>query len=124
MKKLFAKLMVISLIGVSGIAGLGATAASAETLSFGVRSGVIDAQYGGYRGYDRHHDGDRDRRHGWDRGGRCAPWIATDKARSYGLRRAQVVHVSPRLVVVEGRRHGDYRTIAFANVRGCPTLGR
>ncbi|WP_075292041.1 hypothetical protein [Pararhizobium arenae] len=124
MKNTFAKLMVVGLIGLSGFAGLGATSASADTLSFGIRSGVVEVQYGG--GYHDRHRWDRDRRPGWDRDrrGRCAPWIATEKARDYGLRRAHVVHVSPRRVVVEGRRHGDFRTIVFANVRGCPVLGR
>ena len=129
MKQLFAKLMVVGLIGLSGFAGLGAASASAETLSFGVHSGnIVEVQYGG--GYRDERDWgrgwDRDRRPGWDhdRRGRCAPWIATDKARDYGLRRAQVVHMSPRRVVVEGRRHGDYRQIVFANARGCPVIGR
>ncbi|MDQ0321154.1 hypothetical protein QO002_003292 [Pararhizobium capsulatum DSM 1112] len=125
MKQLFAKLMVAGLIGLSAVTGLGATAASAETLSFGIRSdGIVDVQYGGYP--DRRPDWGHDRRPGWgpDRRGRCEPWLATDKARAYGLRRAQVVHVSPRRVVVEGHRHGNYRSIVFANVRGCPTLGR
>ena len=40
MKQLFAKLMVVGLIGLSGFAGFGAASASAETLSFGVRSWV------------------------------------------------------------------------------------
>ncbi len=126
MKQLLAKLIVAGLTGLSAMAGLGAPAASAETLSFGIgSSGIVDVQYGG--GYqDRRPGWGHDRRPGWghDRRGRCEPWVATDKARAYGLRRAQVVHVSPRRVVVEGRRHGSYRSIAFVNVRGCPMLGR
>lgn len=129
MKQLFAKLMVAGLVGLSGFTGLGAASASAETLSFGIRSGdVVEVQYGGGYGDERDWDRGRDRgrHHGWDRErrGRCAPWLATDKARYYGLRRAQVVHVGQRRVVVEGRRHGDYRQIVFANVRGCPVIGR
>jgi hypothetical protein len=41
-----------------------------------------------------------------------------------GFRRAHVVDVSPRRVVVEGfTRHGPDR-VFFANVRGCPVIGR
>lgn len=55
--------------------------------------------------------------------GRCEGWLAEDKARDFGLRRAQVVDVTPRRVVVEGfRRGGRLVTMSFANVRGCPPL--
>jgi hypothetical protein len=40
------------------------------------------------------------------------------------MRRARVVDVSPRRVVVEGMRRGNYRSIVFANARGCPVIGR
>jgi len=132
----------LALAGFIGLTGLGATVAPAvaETLTFGIHSGgVVDVQYrdrDGYRyerdGYGDERDRGRDRRHRPDRGdgwgrerrGRCAPWLAVDKARDYGLRRAYVADVSWRRVVVEGRRHGDYRRIVFANARGCPVIGR
>jgi hypothetical protein len=130
MRKIFAKL---ALAGFIGLTGFGATVApaSADTLTFGIHSGsgVVDVQYRDRDRYGDERDWDGDRRgrgDGWgrERRGRCAPWLAVDKARSYGLRRAHVADVSRRSVVVEGRRRGDYRQIVFANVRGCPVIGR
>ena len=62
---------------------------------------------------------------GWghERRGRCDPGLAQEKARDFGMRRARVVDVSPRRVVVEGMRRGNYRTLVFANARGCPVIG-
>jgi hypothetical protein len=127
----------LALAGFIGLTGLGATVtpAAADTLTFGIHSGgAVDVQY---RDRDRDRYGDErdwrwdrrdrsDRGDGWgrERRGRCAPWLAVDKARDYGLRRAYVADVSRRRVVVEGRRHGDYRRIVFANARGCPVIGR
>ncbi|WP_426131385.1 hypothetical protein [Pararhizobium sp. PWRC1-1] len=89
--------------------------------------GIVDVQVRDHeRGGDERDWGRDGRRPGWDRGerrGRCAPGLAQEKARDFGLRRAQIVDVSPRRVVVEGRRRGEYRTIV-ANVRGCPVIGR
>ncbi|MCV9961206.1 hypothetical protein OIU34_04775 [Pararhizobium sp. BT-229] len=128
MRQILAKL---ALVGFIGLTGFGATVApaAAETLTFGIHSGgVVDVQYRDRDRYGDERDWDRDRRHrpGWghERRGRCAPWLATDKARYFGLRRAYVADVSPRRVVVEGRRHGEYRRVVFANVRGCPVIGR
>lgn len=136
MRQIFTRL---ALAGFIGLTGLGATVApaAADTLTFGIHSGgVVDVHYRDRDGYgderDWERDWDRDRRHrpGWGHGwgherrGRCAPWLAVDKARYFGLRRAYVADVSWRRVVVEGRRHGDYRRIVFANARGCPVIGR
>lgn len=128
MKRIFAKLALAGFIGLTGLGAMVAPAA-ADTLTFGLHSGgLVDVQYrdrGGY-GDERDWGGDRRHRPGWgpERRGRCDPWLATEKARDFGLRRARVVDVSPRRVVVEGRRYGDYRSIVFANVRGCPIIGR
>jgi hypothetical protein len=128
MRQIFVKLAAVAFIGLSGLGATAATA-SADTLTFGIHSGVVDVQYrdNDRRGDERDWGRNRHNRPGWGHGerrGRCAPWLAQDKARAFGLRRAQVVDVSPRRVVVEGRRHGDYRTVVFANVRGCPIIGR
>ena len=98
-------------------------------ITLGLHSGgVVDVQYRDRDRYGDERDWDRDRRHrpGWghERRGRCDPWLAQDKARANGLHRARVVDVSPRRVVVEGRRWGEYRRAVFANVRGCPYIGR
>jgi hypothetical protein len=58
-------------------------------------------------------------------GGRgCDPRQAEDIARNYGLRRARVVDVTPRRVVVNGFGRRGPDTVMFANVRGCPMMGR
>lgn len=134
MKQIFAKL---ALAGMIGLTALGATVApaAAETLTFGIHSGgVVDVQYRDRDGYGDERDWNRGRRHrqDWDQGrgwgherrGRCDPWLAADKARAHGMRHARVVDVSWRRVVVEGRRWGEYRRAVFANVRGCPFIGR
>lgn len=128
MKQIFAKL---ALAGMIGLTGFGATLApaAADTITLGLHSGgVVDVQYRDRDRYGDERDWDRERRHrpGWghERRGRCDPWLAQDKARANGLRRARVVDVSPRRVVVEGRRWGEYRRVVFANVRGCPYIGR
>ncbi|WP_377289652.1 hypothetical protein [Rhizobium sp. SG2393] len=117
--KTFLKTAVITLsVALTGLTGMAVTApaAKADTLEFRIGPGGVDMRERPRWG---HHDRwDRDRR------GRCHPGLAVEKARDYGFRRAQVVDVTPRRVVVEGRRFGDYRTISFANVRGCPVLGR
>lgn len=125
MKTILTRLALAALIGASGLSAFAGTA-SADQIRLGLSSGgVVDVQYRDERDWrrDRH---DRHDRRDWGREGRgrCAPWLAADKAGAYGLRRARVVDVAPRRVVVEGRKRGDFRTITFANVRGCPVLGR
>ncbi|MDK1375005.1 hypothetical protein QN222_10975 [Sinorhizobium sp. 6-70] len=118
MRKFLVNAAVAAVIGLTGLAGA-ATTASAESVifEFGSPQGVQ------YRDYDRDWRRDRPR---WDgeRRGRCDPWLAVEKARDRGLRRAHVANVARRQVVVEGRRHGDRQAIIFANVRGCPVIGR
>jgi hypothetical protein len=58
------------------------------------------------------------------RGRGCDPRQAEDIARDYGLRRARVVDVTPRRVVVNGFGRRGPDTMIFANVRGCPMMGR
>jgi hypothetical protein len=137
MKQIFAKLVLAGFIGLTGLSAT-VTPAAADTLTFGIHSGgVVDVQYRDRDRYGDERDWDRDRRHrprwghGWDQGqgwgherrGRCNPWLAADKARAHGMRHARVVDVSPRRVVVEGRRWGEYRRAVFANARGCPFIG-
>jgi hypothetical protein len=104
-----AKLGLAAIIALTGLSATIGTAAAAEP-GLGI--------------YVQYHDRDR----GWDRRhhGRpgCSPWRAEDKASRMGLRRARVVDVSRRAVVVVGRdRHGRDR-IVFANERGCPVIRR
>lgn len=131
MKNILINAAAAAVIGLTGLVGAASTA-SADTVEFGFGSGDgVQVQYRDFnRGYDDERDWGRDRRgpdRGWDGGGRrsrCAPWMAVDKARDHGLRRAYVADVSHRRIVVEGSRRGYRQTIAFANVRGCPVIGR
>ncbi|OLP61204.1 hypothetical protein BJF93_20650 [Xaviernesmea oryzae] len=127
------KLATLALAGLVALSGLAAGQASAGNLSVGIYAGdITPVQYRDERDWRpgpppgwRHDRGpDRGPNPGWraERGGRCAPWMAEEKARAYGLRRARVVAVTPRRVIVEGRRFGEFRRISFANVRGCPSL--
>lgn len=107
---------------VIGLSGLGATAgsAAADSITLGLHSsGPVTVQYREGRDWRHHH---RPHYAARPSRGRCAPWLAADKARASGLRVARVVAVTPRRVVVEGRRYGDWRRVDFANVRGCPRL--
>lgn len=106
--------------GLAALIALGGLAATAPSASAdGVRYGIYVQD--GYR-----HGGHG--APGWgrpDRGrDRCSPWLAEEKASRMGIRRARVVDVSPRRVVVAGfDRYGRDRVV-FANVRGCPVIRR
>jgi hypothetical protein len=131
MKNILINAAAAAVIGLTGLFGAASTA-SADAVEFGFGSGDgVQVQYRDFdRGYGDERDWGRDRRgpdRGWDGGGRrsrCAPWMAVDKARDHGLRRAYVADVSHRRIVVEGSRRGYRQTIAFANQRGCPVIGR
>ncbi|MGE6786552.1 hypothetical protein ACQKGL_28965 [Ensifer adhaerens] len=127
MKNRFFNAAAAAVIGLTGLLGAASTA-SADSIEFGFGPrGGVDVQYRDYNGgYGDERDWGRGRDRHWDRDrrGRCAPWMAVDKARDRGFRRAYVADVSSRRVVVEGRRDGYRQTIVFANVRGCPTIGR
>lgn len=92
-----------------------ATTASAASLA-------IEATPAGYRhgyhGPKRHWVRDRGYR------GRCAKWLAVDKARARGIRHARILKVTPYKVVVDGQRHHRYARITFANAPRCPVLWR
>lgn len=129
MKTILINAAAAVVIGLTGLVGAASTA-SAGTVELGFGSGgAVQVQYRDFnRGYGDERDWGRDRRgpdRGWDgRRSRCAPWMAVDKARDHGLRRAHVADVSHRRIVVEGNRRGYRQSIAFANVRGCPVIGR
>lgn len=114
MFNIFAKAGLAALIALGGISATASTAsAGGPEFRFGIYSG------GGYgSGPGWHRERDRPRRDN------CSPWFAEEKANRMGLRRARVVDVSPRRVVVAGYdRHGRDRVV-FANERGCPVIRR
>lgn len=61
---------------------------------------------------------------GFGRGRGCDPRQAEDIARGYGLRHARVADITPRRVIVNGFGRRGPDSIVFANVRGCPIMGR
>lgn len=54
----------------------------------------------------------------------CSPMHAVRKARYFGLHRAHITRMSPRVVVVAGRDRRGWDRMVFANVRGCPLIRR
>jgi hypothetical protein len=62
--------------------------------------------------------------YGYGRPRGCDPRQAEDIARDYGLRRARVADITPRRVIVNGFGRRGPDTMVFANVRGCPLMGR
>lgn len=120
------KLLTFALASLVAVGGALTTFKVANAGGPDVRFGIYVDD--GYRGGPR---GDY-RRGGWDRPPRyappprrgCSPHMAEAIARDMGMRRARVVDVSPRRVVVAGfDRHGRDR-IVFANQRGCPIIRR
>ncbi|API51731.1 hypothetical protein GYN07_10190 [Rhizobium leguminosarum bv. viciae 248] len=103
------------LIGSAALTGLtiAPTIAAAQDLELRVGPGGLGI-------YDR----DRDRYDRYDRRGPrgCDPDDALDIARSEGLRRAQIVRMSPRSIVVQGMTRRGPERIVFANRRGCPEI--
>jgi hypothetical protein len=54
----------------------------------------------------------------------CNPQLAENLARDYGFRRARVVDITPRRVIVQGWTRRGQDEMSFGNVRGCPALRR
>lgn len=117
----------------AGLAALVALAGFGATLGTAAAAGPEYGVYVQYYDRDRGPPPPRDWRDGppprdfrgppRGRGG-CEPWFAEEKASRMGLRRARVVDVSRRSVVVAGRDRGGRDTIVFANERGCPVIRR
>lgn len=130
MKEFLAKVIFASALAVAGVSGL-ATGATAQGLDIYVDPGrrPPPPPPGYYRppppppGYYRPEPPPPGYAPGYGRRG-CDPRQAEDIARDYGLRRARVVDVTPRRVVVNGYGRRGPDTIVFANVRGCPVMGR
>lgn len=55
--------------------------------------------------------------------GVCSPGDAMRQARRDGLRQAYIERVTPRSVVVAGRRYGDFDRVILINRPGCPYAG-
>ncbi|MBB4480113.1 hypothetical protein [Rhizobium etli] len=108
------KTLQFVLVGLAAMSGLTIAPTIAATQDMELRIGP-----GGVGVYDRDRDFDR-----YDRRGRrgCDPDDALDIARSEGLRRAQIVRVSPRSIVVQGMTRRGPERMVFANRRGCPEI--
>ncbi|MBY4591688.1 MULTISPECIES: hypothetical protein [Rhizobium] len=105
------------LVGLAAMTGLTISPAIVAAQDLELRVGP-----GGVGVYDR--DRDLDRYDGYERRGRrgCDPNDALDIARSEGLRRAQIVRMSPRSIVVQGMTRRGPDRMTFANRRGCPEI--
>jgi hypothetical protein len=114
MNNLFAKAGIAALIALSGLTAT-APVASAQGRDGYYRDGPR---------FDRGPDRRDDFRRGPDRRDRCEIGLALDKAERRGMRRPQVADVNPRRVIVVGRNRGGPDRMAFANERGCPSIGR
>jgi hypothetical protein len=117
----FIKFVVIGGMALSSGALTGLPA-SAQDLELRVGPGGVGV-------YNRDQDRNRDNRYDYDRGRErasrqgCDPDDALDSARDAGFRRAHVVRVTSRNIVVDGFTRGGPDRIVFANVRGCPEVG-
>ncbi|MGO7415991.1 hypothetical protein [Rhizobium ruizarguesonis] len=102
------------LVGLAAITGLtiSPTIAAAQDLELRIVPGGLGV-------YDRDRDPDR-----YDRRGRrgCDPDDALDIARGEGLRRAQIIRMSSRSIVVQGMTRRGPERMTFANQRGCPEI--
>ncbi|WP_064648097.1 hypothetical protein [Rhizobium sp. WYCCWR10014] len=107
------------LVGLAAISGLTISPTIAAAQDLELRLGP-----GGVGVYDRNRDRDRGRYDGYDRRGPrgCDPDDALDIARGEGLRRAQIVRMSPRSIVVQGMTRRGPERMTFANRRGCPEI--
>lgn len=108
---IFAKAGMAALIALGGISATATVASADSNGGFGI---YVRDDYRG-NGWGRP---DRPRRD------RCSPGFAEEKASRMGLRRAQVVDVSPRRVVVAGFDRRGRDRVVFANERGCPVIRR
>ncbi len=109
MKQIIAKVGLAALMAVSGLAAPLSTASASD------RDMRVLVQYRDDRGWNgpRHHRRDV-----------CSPRLAEDKASRMGLRRAQVVDINRRVVVVSGFDRRGRDRVVFANERGCPLIRR
>lgn len=100
---------------------------SGPRIEFRVEDGRSDHRRDRDRDWRDDRRGDRDRGRDRDRDRRdvregCSPERALWRAERMGLRRARVVDVSRRTVVVRGRDRGDRVTVVFARAPGCPVI--
>ncbi|MGR6430263.1 hypothetical protein ACU5AY_05010 [Rhizobium sp. PAMB 3174] len=121
MTNFIAKAGIAALVSIAAITGITSTA-SARDPRFGF--GIYIDSPGYHDGYRDGYRGDRGRDFGRDFGRRpaCSPWQAVDKAERFGVRRAHVVDMNRRTVVVDGRQHHRPVRLVFANVPGCPVI--
>ena len=116
----------IKSIFIAGTVALGTLVSAGTTAQADVRGGIYIDGPGISIGF-----GDRRYRdHRWDRGDRwdrprfrhrtCKPRKALRKAKRRGLRRAHIVRVGQRGVIVAGRKWGERVVMGFGRHRSCP----
>ena len=103
---------------VAGAVALGTLAASSRAASAELRGAVYFEGPGITIGFGD--SGYRDHGHRREYRRSCSPRKAVRKARNRGLRRAHIIRVNRRNVVVAGRKWGDRVVMGFANRPSCP----
>ena len=115
MTRLITRISAVAIVLLSAMSGL-APVANAQGLGFYMDDGRGPPPP---RGYDDRYDYRRERMR--DNG--CSPRHAMEVADYFGLRRARIVDVSPRRVVIDGvGRRGERTRLVLANNRGCDRL--
>ena len=104
---------IAATLALGALAGTAATSGTAEAHGVGFQGKGFSIHFGSGHGHYHGHRGRGFRN-------KCRPGRALRKARSRGLRRARLVRLNRRVVVVRGRKWGDRVTVGFANRRGCP----
>lgn len=105
------------------IGAMGAVATTTTTASAEVRGGIylsgpgVEIAFGDRRRPRYEEPRYEDRR--YRPRNYCRPGRALNKARDRGLRRARIVRVNPRGVIVRGRKWGERVTMGFRNNRQC-----
>ena len=117
----------IKSILVAGTVVMGALSATSGTANAEISGSIhfggpgISIGFGDHGHYGHGHGYYDDR---WDRPryryNRCSPRKAVRKARRKGLRRARVIRVGHRGVVVAGRKWGERVIMGFGKSRRCP----
>ncbi len=110
---------------IAGVIALGGLAVVNSSANAGSRGGLFFDGPGFHLGFGGNHYGRRhfDRYDRWERPRHrrfCRPGKALRKAKRRGIRRAHIVRVGHRGVIVRGRKWGDVVTIGFGRHRSCP----
>jgi hypothetical protein len=112
---------ISAIVGLGALAALPATA-QADSFYFGIGPAGPSAGVVIEGGHSYHRPRHWDRWDRWDRR-TCSPGEAVRKASRMGIHRANVRRVTPRAIVVSGRKHRHHVTVRFGRFGNCPIIG-